>query len=104
MSGEEFDFLADPKRRVTRVKFCRSGQSTNASVRAVDVASKDAEEDPIKETHGVWAKEINAAHESSEDNLSMIMDSGAEEHVVTRAVWQRFGAATCSGAAAKSNR
>ena len=26
-----------------------------------------------------------------EDNLSTIMDSGAEEHVITRADWQRLG-------------
>ena len=26
-----------------------------------------------------------------DDNLSTIMDSGAEEHVITRADWQRLG-------------
>ena len=74
---------------------CSSGQSTNANARAVEVDFEDTEEDPIKEIHDVWAITVctttkHTLHESSEDNSSMIMDSGAEEHVVTRADCQRL--------------
>ena len=75
---------------------CSSGQSTSANARALEVDSQDTEEDPIVEIHDVWAITVcttteHTLHESSEDNLSMIMDSGAEEHVVTRADCQRLG-------------
>ena len=33
---------------------CRSGQSTSANARAVEVDSEDTEEDPFKEIHDVW--------------------------------------------------
>ena len=54
---------------------CRSGQSTNASARAVEVDSEDAEEDPIKDTHDVWAVAVctkieHTVHESSADNVN----------------------------------
>ena len=80
---------------------CRSGQSTSANARAVEVDSEDTEEDPIKETHDVWAITVcttteHTLHESSEDNLSMIMGSGAEEHVVTRADCQGRGGRCCN--------
>ena len=61
-------------------KVCRSGQSTSANARAVEVDSEDTEEDPIKEIHDVWTLTVctttkHTLHESSEDNLSVIMDS-----------------------------
>ena len=82
-------------RRVTRAR-CAEQVRGQASLRAVEVDSEDTGEDPIKEIHDVWAVAVctsteHTVHETREDNLSMIKDSGAEEHVVTRADWQRFG-------------
>ena len=64
--------------------------------RAVEVDSEDTEEDPIKEIHDARAlasctSTEHVVHQIGEDNSSMIMDSGAEEHVITRADWQRLG-------------
>ena len=82
-------------------KVCRSGQSTSANSRAVEVDSEDTEEDPIKEIHDVWTTRVcttteHTLHESSEDKLSMIMDSGEDEHVVTRADCQGRGGRCCN--------
>ena len=65
---------------------CRPGQSTTAIARVVEVDYEDPEQNPIKEIHDVWALSVWTSTEQMEneiggDNFSMIMDSGAEEHV-----------------------
>ena len=60
------------------------------------VDPEDTEKDPIKEAHDVWTMAVctsteHMVHDIGEDNLSMIMDSGAEEHVITKGDWQRLG-------------
>ena len=90
---------------------CRSDQSTRATARAVDWDSEDAEEDPITEVYGVWAMAVcstteHTVHQSSEDNLSMSMGSGAEEHGHQRrlATLRRARAANCAGSSAECDK
>ena len=90
---------------------CRSDQSTSATVRAVDVDSEDAEEDPITEVYGVWAMAVcstteHTVHQGSEDKLSMSMGSGAEEHghQSRLATLRRARAANCAGSSAECDK
>ena len=54
----------------------------NASARAVEVEPTEPEEEGEREIQHVWALETL---------LNMIMDSGAEEHVVSLADWKSLG-------------
>ena len=49
------------------------------------------EDDQVKEVHDVWTPVVCTSTELGDDNWSMIVDSCAEEHVITRGDWQRLG-------------
>ena len=77
-------------------QMCQSDPGAKANARAVEVEPDEAEEECKKIQH-VWAmssvcnKSDAPLVESGGNLLSMIMDSGAEEHVVSLADWSRVG-------------
>ena len=81
----------------------------NANARAVEMESDDPNEEEYKEIQHVWAMSVcnksgTQSGESGGNLLSMIMDSGAEEHVVSLADWRRLGETsfeTCSSTPAQ---
>ena len=72
-----------------------SGPGVKVSARVVELESDAPGEEPYKELQGVWAASVCSAsvsqtREPGEHFLSMIMDSGSEEHVVPFADWERL--------------
>ena len=73
---------------------CQSEPGANANARAVEVEPDELGEE-CKEIQHVWAMSVcNTSDTPSVESgnlLSVIMDSGAEEHVVSLADWRRLG-------------
>ena len=75
---------------------CQSGQGATTNARAVETESDDPGEEEYKEIQHVWAMpvcntSVTQSGKSGGNLLGMIMDSGAEEHVVSLAGWRRLG-------------
>ena len=74
-------------------QMCRSS-GANANARAVEVEPDEPEEE-CREIQHVWAlsasNNFDIPSDESRNLLNMIMDSGAEEHVVSLADWRSLG-------------
>ena len=72
---------------------CRSHSGGNSNARAVEV-SDEPEDEECKEIQHVWTLSVCKADGviNSGNVLNMIVDSGAEEHVVSVDDWRRLGA------------
>ena len=74
------------------VQMCQSDPGAKANAQAVDLDEPDEE---CKEIQHVWALSVCNKSETlpvdSGNLLNMIMDSGAEEHVVSLDDWRRLG-------------
>ena len=73
-------------------RVCQSESGVKANAQAVDLDEPDEE---CKEIQHVWALSVSNKSETlpvdSGNLLNMIMDSGAEEHVVSLDDWRRLG-------------
>ena len=74
---------------------CRSDSGGNSNARAVEV-SDEPEDEECKEIQHAWTLSVCKADDviNSGNVLNMIVDSGAEEHVVSVDDWRRLGAPT----------
>ena len=73
-------------------QMCKSDSGENSTARAVKV-NCEPEDEECKEIQHAWALSVckEDSKTVSESLLNMIMDSGAEEHVVSLAEWKRLG-------------
>ena len=67
--------------------------------RAVDREADDPDETPYREIQSVWAMTVcsspgSQTYDPGGDFLYMIMDSGAEEHVISYDDWRQLGEPT----------
>ena len=78
----------------------QSGQNANA--RAVEREPVDPDETLYTNMQSVWAMSVcSSPHGSGICFLYMLMDSGAEEHVISNAGWRHLGGPSLSPAQAR---